>query len=324
MQFILLNNALDLAMVDGMNECIDRSMREMPEAWGFVEETQNVHNMPGQGHIFYPLLDYPEVDDTILNPRVLPLIAAALGGEENVRFQVSLCSQSTGQRRSILTVSLSLPQEFNIRVWPPGYGRGGMGVHHDAAVSNRYNRAPIEGHADGHSPPDYLQVFYYLTDVQAPETPAFCVVPGSNRYATLEEAHDALGDDYREQPISGAKGTCVIIDSSLFHTRLDGDGEQGRRLMHHTFARGGWLRTEGGGWREPATINNPHNLFPERLAAHDDAAVRRLFCLWSPTMCEFVASGFDPAYRSTDSRATFKGSPDPALRLFDERAGTRE
>ena len=89
MQFILLNNALDLAMVDDMNECIDRSMREMPEAWGFVEETQNIHNMPGQGHIFYPLLDYPEVDDTILNPRVLPLVSAALGGEENVRFQVS-------------------------------------------------------------------------------------------------------------------------------------------------------------------------------------------------------------------------------------------
>ena len=112
----------------------------------------------------------------------------------------------------------------------------------------------------------------------------------------------------------------MIIDSSLFHTRLDGDGEQGRRLMHHTFARGGWLRTEAGGWREPATINNPHNLFPERLAAHDDAAVRRLFCLWSPTMCEFVASGYDAQYRST--RPTFKGSPDPALRLFDERAGT--
>jgi hypothetical protein len=93
-------------------------------------------------------------------------------------------------------------------------------------------------------PPAVAKVFYYLTDVRAPETPAFCVVPGaqppsrfglsgtrvtvfgsqemfavmnpygkylsgpcydnilksriasagSQRYATLAEAHDALGD----------------------------------------------------------------------------------------------------------------------------------
>lgn len=116
-----------------------------------------------------------------------------------------------------------------------------------------------------------------------------------------------------------AAGTCIMIDSSLFHTRLDGDGSQGRRLMHHAFARGGWLRTESGGWREPTPPNNPHNLFPERLARHSDPEVRRLFCLWSPTMCEFAASGYDPLYRSSANRPTFKGSPDPALRLFDER-----
>jgi hypothetical protein len=45
--------------------------------------------------------------------------------------------------------------------------------------------------------------------------------------------------------------------------------------MHHTFARGGWLKMENGDWREPAPVNNPHNLFPKRLAAHDDAAVRQ-------------------------------------------------
>ena len=133
-----------------------------------------------------------------------------------------------------------------------------------------------------------LRVVADLTDVQSPETPAFCVVPGSQRYQTLAEAHDALGDDYKEQPISGMAGTCVIIDSGMFHTRLDGDGNAGRRLMHHTFTRGGWLRTEASGWREPAPVNNPHNLFPERLAAHADPTVRRLFCLWSPTMCEYL------------------------------------
>lgn len=39
-------------MVDEMNSCIDRSQREMPEAWGFVKATQSIHNLPGQGHIF--------------------------------------------------------------------------------------------------------------------------------------------------------------------------------------------------------------------------------------------------------------------------------
>lgn len=104
-----------------------------------------------------------------------------------------------------------------------------------------------------------------------------------------------------------AAGTCIMIDSSLFHTRLDGDGTQGRRLMHHTFARGGWLRTETGGWREPTPPNNPHNLFPKRLVAHSDPAVRRMFCLWSPTMCKFVASGFDPSYGSSTNRRRSRG-----------------
>jgi hypothetical protein len=59
--YLMLTNALSDSLVTEMNDCIDRSMREMPVAWGLVEdeETQQVHNMPGQGHIFYPILDYP-------------------------------------------------------------------------------------------------------------------------------------------------------------------------------------------------------------------------------------------------------------------------
>jgi hypothetical protein len=51
----------------------------------------------------------------------------------------------------------------------------------------RFLESQAAGQVDGHSPPDYVQVFYYLTDVQSPATPAFCVVPGSHRYSTLEE-----------------------------------------------------------------------------------------------------------------------------------------
>jgi hypothetical protein len=108
-----------------------------------------------------------------------------------------------------------------------------------------------------------------------------------------------------------------IYNASIYQDRLGTN--IGKTQKKSDVSSGGWLRTESGGWREPTPHNNPHNLFPQRLAAHDDPTVRRLFCLWSPSMCEFAASSFDPAYRSSVVRPTFKGSPDPALRLFDER-----
>ena len=64
------------------------------------------------------------------------------------------------------------------------------------------------------------------------------------------------------------------------------------------------------GWRAPSPVNNPLNLFPQRRVEHPDPEMRRFFSLWSATMCEWVASGFDPAYRA--HRPT-KGSPNPAL-----------
>jgi hypothetical protein len=108
-----------------------------------------------------------------------------------------------------------------------------------------------------------------------------------------------------------------IYNASIYQDRLGTN--IGKTQKKSDVSSGGWLRTESGVWREPTPHNNPHNLFPQRLAAHDDPTVRRLFCLWSPSMCEFAASSFDPAYRSSVVRPTFKGSPDPALRLFDER-----
>ena len=150
--------------------------------------------------------------------------------------------------------------------------------------------------------------FSDLTDTH-PRTPCFCVVPKSTRYRTLEEARDALGDEYAETPIYGPAGTAIIVDTAIFHTRLDGDGKAGRRIMHHAYARGGWLRQDDNSWRAPSPVNNPHNLFPQRLVEHPDAQVRRFMCLWSATQCEWVASGYDEGYRSL--RPT-KGSPNPA------------
>ena len=47
-------------------------------------------------------------------------------------------------------------------------------------------------------------------------------MPKSNRSATIEEAREALGDEYCEQPIFAKAGSTVFYDIALFHTRLDG------------------------------------------------------------------------------------------------------
>jgi hypothetical protein len=205
-----------------------------------------------------------------------------------------------------------------------------MKFHSDASLVDRFTRTP-------YGPPDYVSAFYYLTDTH-PQSPSFCVVPKTMKSRSLEEARELLGDDYAETPIYGKAGTCTIVDTAIMHTRLDGDGRAGRRIMHHAYARGGWILNDQGasfcsmilirfsvcnlinlnfvsffcfttGWRGPSPVNNPSNLFPQRLVQHSDPEVRRFFSLWAPSMCEWVATGFDPEYRS--HRPT-KGSPDPA------------
>ena len=60
---------------------------------------------------------------------------------------------------------------------------------------------------------------------------AFSVVPDSHLCRTLTEVKEKLGQDYCEYRIEGKAGLCIIVDSATFHTRLDGDGEAGRRIM---------------------------------------------------------------------------------------------
>jgi hypothetical protein len=154
-------------------------------------------------------------------------------------------------------------------------------------------------------PCDWLCAIHYLTDVVA-GTPAFCVVPRSNRFETLAQAFDELGDDYHEVPLRGPAGTCILYDTALFHTRFDGDGKQSRRTWHQYYARGGWLPsslpTTSRYMRPPTPPLTDWNLFPERLALHPDPAIRRFFSHWNTAQGEWVASGFDPAVRATNPR----------------------
>ena len=168
-----------------------------------------------------------------------------------------------------------------------------MNFHHDAVTRERLIREP-------YLPCDWLCAIHYLTDVVA-DSPAFCVVPGSARFAPLREAFDGLGDSYREVPLRGPAGTCILYDTATYHTRLDGNGIRSRRTWHQYYARGGWLKsslpTTNRYMRPPSPVLTDWNLFPERLALHDDPEIRLYFSHWNTAQCEWVASGFDPELR---------------------------
>ena len=272
--YVVLCDCLSASELDHLNAFCERTQAERPDAWGLAGHRRSYHR--NQGLIFsQPLLDHPELDPYTRHPRSWPVVARALGGAEHVRFS-----------------------EFNLRETPDDAGIGAMNFHHDAASADRFTREP-------YLPCDWLCAIHYLTDV-TPDTPAFCVVPNSNRYDTLRAAFDALGPAYAEVPLYGPAGTCILYDTALFHTRLDGDGRQGRRTWHQYYARGGWLRSslpESNRYiRPPSPALTNWNLFPERLALNPDPAVRRFFSHWNTAMCEWVASGFDPEVRKAMPR----------------------
>ena len=272
--FAVLANCLDATELAHLNEFCDRTQAERPEAWG-LEGRRKPHHR-NQGLIYsQPLLDYPELDRYTRHPSSFPVVARLLGGEQAARFA-----------------------EFNFRETPEGAGEGTMNFHHDAVVADRFTRIP-------YMPCDWLCAIHYLTDVE-PGTPAFCVVPGSNRFETLKAAHKGLGKAYREVPLYGKAGTCVLYDTATFHTRLDGDGQRMRRTWHQYYGRGGWLRSalpETDRYvRPPTPVLTDWNLFPERLALSKDPATRLFFSHWNTAMGEWVASGFDPEVRKSMPR----------------------
>jgi hypothetical protein len=272
--FAVLQDCLDSNELAHLNEFFDRTQIERAESWGLTKSRRAYQK--NAGIIFsQPLLDYPELDPYTQHPSSFPLVARLLGGVEHARFS-----------------------EFNFREAPEGAGLGAMNFHHDAVVADRFERKP-------YMPSDWLCAIHYLTDVE-PGTPSFCVVPGSFTYRTLEEAYEGLGEKYREVPIYGKAGTCVLYDTALFHTRLDGDGVQARRTWHQYYARGGWLKSSlpisDKYVRPPTPVLTNWNVFPERLAMHPDPEKRLFFSHWNTAQCEWVASGFSDEVRDSMPR----------------------
>ncbi len=272
--FVVLEHALKNQEIKALNQFFDDSQQQRPDLWGLGARRKPHHR--NQGLILsQPLLDFPELDQYLQHPGSFSLIAALLGGAEHVRWS-----------------------EFNFRETPLNAGLGTMNFHHDAVLPDRHLRSP-------YLPCDYLCSIHYLTPVTA-LSPAFCVVPGSHRFESLREAYEAMGPDYVEQPIHGPAGTCILYDTALFHTRLDGNGREGRRTWHQYHARGGFLRsslpTTSRYIRAPSPSLTDWNLIPQRLIEHPDPMLRRYFSHWNSAQGEWVASGFAPEVRAAMPR----------------------
>ena len=272
--FVVLRDCLHADEINFLNAFFDRTQASVPERWGLAERRKPHHR--NQGLIFsQPLLDHPELDAYVQHPSSYPVVEQILGGAERVRYA-----------------------EFNFRETPEGAGTGRMNFHHDAVSEDRLTRRP-------YMPCDWVCAIHYLTDTE-PGTPAFCVVPRSNVYETLQAAFAALGEAYAEVPIYGPAGTCILYDTAIYHTRIDGDGQQPRRTWHQYYARGGWLRSALPStdryMRPPSPNLTDWNLIPERLALHPDPAKRLFFSHWNSAQGEWAASGFDPAVRAAMPR----------------------
>ena len=158
-------DSLSTAEVAGLNQVCD----------DFHSERGREIDVPGQGQLFFPLLNYPEFDVTVFHPSTLPLVSAILGGQDKVRHI-----------------------EFNYRAWQPITSDYGMSWHPDdcsgglLTLKQRQTRVP-------YGPPDMLMHFTYLTDVDR-TTPSFAVVPKSRRTHNIQQLKAALGDDYAEVP----------------------------------------------------------------------------------------------------------------------------
>lgn len=272
--FVVVKEALASAELETLNAFFDHSQQAHPDQWGLGARRKPHHR--NQGLILsQPLLDHPELDHWLRHPGVFPLIEAALGGTDAVRWS-----------------------EFNFRETPANAGQGQMNFHHDAVMADRLIRAP-------YGPCDWVCSIHYLTDVND-ETPSFCVVPGSQRFETLRDAYETLGDAYSETPIYGPAGTAVIYDTAIYHTRLDGNGEASRRTWHQYYARGGFTQSAlpqtNRYIRPPSPPLTDWNLIPKRLAEHTDPGLRLFFSHWNTAQGEWVARNYDPAFRAAMPR----------------------
>lgn len=242
--FAVIPNALTREELDYLNGLVETSLKESPEKWH-----KPIEGAVGTGVMLekYPL----EMDTFIRHPRIFPLIQEVLLGE--ARFA-----------------------QFDFRdVAPERASSSEMHFHRDISYYGTIGGKIFDPENPYIS--TYACVIYYLSDVHEC-CPAFCLVPNSHTYGSLDEAKEGLGDAYEEIPIRGQAGTAVLYNITTYHTRKGGraDCTHGRRTMHNYHSRATSYPLTN--W---ATV-------PEVLALSDDHDTRLFYSQWTPNQIKFA------------------------------------
>jgi hypothetical protein len=239
--YAVVADALAVDEIAFLNDFVDRSKTEIPDEWGPDKRGCYSH-----GQV---LVNHPELDHYVQYETTFPLIDEIMG--PGARFA-----------------------QYDFRDIPPGNGDSAMDYHKDDL-----NYKPPQPPEVGPYGCKYLCAIYHLSDVDA-STPRFCVVPKSGPYASIEEAQQQLGEAYREVPITGPAGTAVLYDISIFHRRLAGEKDKGRRTQHNYFSSQG---------NPPLTS---WVLIPERLAEHPEPGLCEYFSAWPEGTQTFADQGY--------------------------------
>jgi len=239
--YAVIRDGMDAADVRVLNDFVDRSQQRIPDEWGVGK-----HALLSHGQI---LVEHPELDRFVQYPGVFELVRSILG--DDIRFA-----------------------QFDFRDAPPENSREvGMAFHQDRPQITRRNWDETHLYECA-----YACTITYLTDVQEC-CPCFCVVPNSHRYETMDQARAEL-PGYCELPIRGKAGTTILYNIAIYHTRLAGTCNHGRRTQHTYFSRAA----------SPVLTN--WALIPERLACHDDPATRAFYSQWTPAGTEYAGKHF--------------------------------
>lgn len=240
--YAVISDGMNPKDVTFLHDFVDHAQGEHPDEWGI----SGSRKMFSHGQI---LMNYPELDPYVRYTGYFPAVRAILGDE--VRFA-----------------------QYDFRDAPQGSGREvGMAFHQDRPQITQKNWDETHPYECA-----YLCSIVYLTDVNE-DSPCFCVVPNSHRYPSLDEAKRTM-TDYVEIPIRGKAGTVVLYNIAIFHTRLAGTSDDGRRTQHTYFSR------------ESSPVLTNWVLLPERLALHPDPETRAFYSQWTPAGIEYAKQHF--------------------------------
>ncbi|WP_274363203.1 phytanoyl-CoA dioxygenase family protein [Paenibacillus thermotolerans] len=259
--FAVIPDALSKDELDYLNQLVDRDIEINPDDWHAHRQ-----GAAGNGQV---IMKYPELDRFVRHHRTFPIIQEVL--KQEARFAqldfrdvpVHLADNSgMNWHRDI-----SYYGTVGGKVWDP---------------DNPYNST-------------YACAIYYLKDVHEC-CPCFSLIPSSHEYESLDEAKQALGEDYCEVDIRGKAGTAVLYNITTYHTRKTGKSEcnHGRRTMHNYHSRGSVPPLTD--W---ATV-------PEQLALSSDAETRKFYSQWTPKQIKYAVTTYQSKIPSYYPAVMFK------------------